>query len=471
MLKNFAEPVIEGLLTPPILFSRFLDEIPAGVILLDKHCRVAYLNRAFEALTGFSRKDSLGVLCRNILRGNICINRCPVNEVAKKLQPVSLEGDIINRERRLIPVRMTLAPLMDNKGKLSGYIETIEDFRIIKELDVRKSQAYSFMNIIGKSPQMEKVFQILPVLAQSDTSILITGETGTGKDLVAEAVHRISQRSKGAFIKINCGALPESLLESELFGHKKGAFTGAYEDKPGRFRLAHNGTLFLTEIGDLPLSLQVKLLTFLDDKVIYPLGSTKGFQVNVRMVAATHRKLEQMVEKGRFRKDLLYRLNVARVHLPPLREREADIRLLLDYFLNLFKNQLNKSIYRFSKDALAILLNYNYSGNVRELRNIVEYAVNITQNPQIETESLPAYLHEQGSVLKRDPCENILQYEVNDIPETYKKQPSKTWADAEREMILEALVKTKGKKTRAAKLLGWGRSTLWRKIKLYELKV
>jgi transcriptional regulator with PAS, ATPase and Fis domain len=315
---------------------------------------------------------------------------------------------------------------------------------------------------------MERVFQILPVIAQSDSSVLITGETGTGKDFVAEAIHQASPRAKDPFIKVNCGALPETLLESELFGHQKGAFTGAVENKPGRFRLAHNGTLYLTEIGDLPLSLQVKLLTFLDDRIVYPLGSTKGFQVNARVIAATHRNLEQMVRDGRFREDLLFRLNVVRVHLPPLRERGDDVRLLLDHFLHTYVAQFKKPVKGFSARALRILLDYTYPGNVRELRNMVEYALNICQEELIHPKHLPAYLTDPK---QRDWDREEEKQEVPSFSRSLGQvpQPDVNWVDVERGMILDAMVKAGGRRSKAAAMLGWGRSTLWRKMKQYGM--
>ncbi|MCP4757088.1 MAG: sigma-54-dependent Fis family transcriptional regulator, partial [Proteobacteria bacterium] len=305
----------------------------------------------------------------------------------------------------------------------------------------------------------------------SDSSVLITGETGTGKDLVAEAIHQASNRAKSPFIKVNCGALPENLLESELFGHQKGAFTGAFENKPGRFRLAHNGTLYLTEIGDLPLILQVKLLTFLDDQVIHPVGSTKGFQADVRIIGGTHRNLENMVKEGLFREDLLFRLNVVRIHLPPLREREDDSRLLMDHFLHNLNTKLNKRIAGFSTDTLKILNDYHFPGNVRELRNITEYAVNICQEGQIEPEHLPSYVFEMDP----HPKTPIDLKEPEIKPKREKRElegnhgERQTWPDRERMLIMDALSKTGGRRNDAADILGWGRSTLWRKMKRYQL--
>ncbi|MHC1728220.1 MAG: sigma-54 interaction domain-containing protein [Syntrophobacteraceae bacterium] len=462
---------ITGLLNSPLDFSLLLDEIPFGISVVDPVRRIVLLNRAMEGLTGFARRDAEGIPCAHILRSNICFDGCPLLKGKSFSEPVSLEGDIVNRDRLKIPVRINFSPLKDSHGNTVGYLETVEDIRALRTLGAKISKAYGFGQIVGQSPQMERVFQILPIIAQSDSTVLITGETGTGKDFVAEAIHQASSQARDPFIKINCGALPETLMESELFGHQKGAFTGAVESKPGRFRLAHNGTLYLTEIGDLPLGLQVKLLTFLDDKVIYPLGSTKGFQVNVRLIAATHRNLERMVRQRLFREDLLFRLNVVRLQLPPLRERGDDVRLLLKHFLHSFVSQLQKPLKGFSAKAMRLLQEYPYPGNVRELKNIVEYAVNICQEDQIAVNHLPAYISEPGSA----------GWSVE--PETGEAQPAAldtakpeegtdgelSWDEMERKMITQAMMKSKGRRGKAAELLGWGRSTLWRKMKHYGL--
>ena len=474
---NLPRPLITNLMTSPLDFLCLIDELPVGVLILDTNRRVVFLNRVFEALSGFSPSMAYGVQCYNILRGAACISNCPVLSMKDVNHSISCESDMINFDRQLLPIRMVTAPILDENNNIKGYIETIEDIRLSQKIDREKNAAYSFVNIVGRSPQLEKIFQTLPVLAQSDASILITGETGTGKDLVAEAIHQTSSRESGPFIKINCGALPETLLESEIFGHQKGAFTGAFENKPGRFKLAHNGTIFLTEIGDLTLPLQVKLLTFLDDKVIYPLGSTKGFQANVRIIAATHRNLEQMVEQGLFRKDLLFRLNVARIHLPPLREREGDIQLLIDHFFNSYKQQLDKKINGFSKEAMAVLLNYHYEGNIRELKNIVEYSTNVSDHLTIEPQHLPSYLLDPPFSIKnkQSPIEtqafsgNNLML-IDSFPTRDNNlNKSETWSSIQREIIIDALKKSKGKKKEAAKALGWGRSTLWRKMKHFKI--
>ncbi|PIE69948.1 MAG: sigma-54-dependent Fis family transcriptional regulator [Deltaproteobacteria bacterium] len=468
-----APPVIGGLLSRPLDFRHVFDEIPIGVSILDLDLHVVYTNRAFEILTGMSLDDAYGVPCRDVLKSRQCLSACTMKDLDQMAGGVSCETDIINRDRKRVPVRLTLSPILSDTHEVVGYMKTLEDLRPVKKKDLEKQAAYSFSDIVGRSAEMEKIFQTLPVLSQSDVSMLITGETGTGKDLVAEAVHQTSDRAAGPFIKINCGALPETLLESEIFGHRKGAFTGAVENKPGRFKLAHNGTIFLTEIGDLPLSLQVKLLTFLDDRVIYPLGSTQGIQVNVRIIAATHRNLEQMVADGSFRKDLLFRLNVARIHLPPLREREGDVRLLLDHFLRQAALQLKREISGFSPEALAVLLTYPYEGNIRELKNIVEYAANMASGAWIGPEHLPAYLQDAPHPAPAEPS-----FSIDARPDVPIGRPvlrpltenrHRNWAAAERDMIMDALVQAKGKKNLAAKQLGWGRSTLWRKMKHYGI--
>ncbi len=469
-MESATPPIISGLFSKPIECAAALNDLPDALIFLSPHRRVLYVNRAAEVLTGLSQEQARGLPCRHVVRSNLCVRECPLRQPWGHGGAQCREGDIINRDRRRVPVRISYVVLKDLEGTVAGFMEVLEDLRPFQMLESRSGQAERLSRIIGGSPAMERLFGILPGIAQTDSSVLITGETGTGKDLLAEAIHQLSSRAKGPFVKVNCGALPETLLESELFGHQKGAFTGAVENKPGRFRLAHNGTLFLTEIGDLPLPLQVKLLTFLDDHVIYPLGSTKGTRVDVRIIAATHRDLQAMVREGKFRQDLLYRLNVVRIHIPPLRERREDVRLLLEHFLAAFASTFQKNVKGFSKDALRCLLEYPYPGNVRELKNIVEYAVNVCREETIGVHHLPSYVTE---VRDRAPH----------VPETRALEPpakgvsvgiplgaeTADWAALERRLIVEALVKAKGKRARAAEILGWGRSTLWRKMKQYGL--
>lgn len=466
--KTIAEEDQPG--SPAIDFYGMLDGLPIGVLVLDARRRALFCNRALATLIGIAPASARGLSCYNVLRSRACLTGCPVAAGSAASSSVSFETDLINRDRKRIPVRVTLAPVFDLERRPAGFVETVEDLRPLKELGCKGISEYGFGHIVGQSAQMEKLFRIVPVIAQSESSVLITGETGTGKDMLADALHQESERAKGPFIKINCGALPETLLESELFGHTKGAFTGAVENKQGRFHLAHQGTLYLTEIGDLPLSLQVKLLTFLDDKIVYPLGSNKGFAADVRIIAATHHNLEQMVRERRFRQDLFFRLNVLRLHIPPLREREGDVRLLLDYFLKYFTQKMNRSINGYTAKALQVLFAYPYPGNVRELRNIVEYCVNMCRDGQIGPRHLPAYLTDHPiaapDILPRPgpgPAAPAA------MPQREPRQISGPWPEVEKQLILDALIDARGNRTLAAAQLGWARSTLWRKMKQYGI--
>lgn len=462
---------LEKAFPAPIDLQTLLSNIPLGIALVDAQRRIGFLNHAMEGMIGLTLKEAQGLPCFHVLRNRICIQHCPAYDGNLSGEPICVESDLLNRDRKRVPIRVTFAPVYGPGEIPIGHIETVEDLQSLQERDENLGQAYSFGHIIGKSPQMEKLFRILPVIAQSDSSVLLTGETGTGKDLIAEALHQASNRCKGPFIKVNCGALPETLLESELFGHKKGAFTGAVSDKRGRFHLAHNGTLYLTEIGDLPLPLQVKLLTFLDDKTVFPLGSTKAFAADVRIIAATHHDLENMVKNGRFREDLFFRLNVLRLQIPPLRERKGDIRLLLDHFLNTFSRKFNIGIKGFSAHALRRLMNYPYPGNVRELKNIVEYTVNICREDRIYPKHLPSYLTVTAPDFSPQAFETLQEQgpaspRAKDLPSS---KTGRAWPDMEMKMITDALVRAKGNRGRAAALLGWARSTLWRKMKSHGM--
>lgn len=467
-MKQAMIPRVAGLFESLLDLHTLLDPLPVGIAILNPNREIVLMNQALEGLTGFREPDVKGVPCAYVLRSSLCPFKCPLHGRGRLTETVCCEGDIVNRDHQRISVRLSYAPIRSGAATIKGYLESVEDVRFLRTLHGTMSSAYGFGKLIGRSPEMERIFQILPMIAQSDSSVLITGETGTGKDLLAEAIHQASQRAKGPFIKVNCGALPETLMESELFGHQKGAFTGAVENKPGRFQLAHNGSLYLTEIGDLAPPLQVKLLTFLDDRVIHPLGSTRGFQANVRVIAATHRNLESMVQEGRFRQDLLFRLNVVRIHMPPLRQRQDDVRLLLDHFLNAFTEGTRKPVKGFTPKALRVLLEYVYPGNVRELKNIAEYALNVCQEELVAPGHLPAYLTEaRAGEVRPDTLSSPVSLAIPTVVEA--SRACTDWRGMERRMIVEALVKASGRKSKAAEILGWGRSTLWRKMRHHGL--
>lgn len=452
-----------------------LDGIPHGIAVIDKQQRLLGLNRFLGALTGYNSEEVQGIYYDYVLRSNLRRKGNPLQRVVKTGESTSVEGNIINRRRQNIPIRFTISPIKDSLGKLLGMVLTLEDISILEDLGRKILGLSDLEGIIGHSPKMQEIFDLVPVISQTDALALITGETGTGKDLLAYTIHQSSKRSRYPFIKVNCSALPESLLESELFGYTRGAFTGANTDKPGMFRLAHGGTIYLTEIGDLPLPLQAKLLTVLDDKEFFPLGSSKRVKVDARVIASTHRDLKKLIRQGRFREDLFFRLNVLRVHLPPLRKRDGDVRLLIDHLLNVFNSNLKKSIKGLDQKALDALLNYYYPGNVRELRNIIEYAATVCQEDTIRTEHLPNYMFlskEKGPSSSDQDQESEKDVGTLDIsPESPSEASgSMSWVSVEKRMIMEALMKTGGKRGRAAELLGWGRSTLWRKMKQHGLE-
>nr|WP_319777888.1 sigma 54-interacting transcriptional regulator [Maridesulfovibrio sp.] len=464
-MTNEAQYIISGLMDHNFLLPDLLNEVPIGIAVLDIEGRVKLVNRAWQTITGADPVGMQGLKCYLGLRCDYCFKGCPVMADKADFQAVSVDADIIDRTRTKVPIRLTLSPFVNSDNIISGYVETIQDIRQVAELSSSASKAYSLGGLIGTSPEMVKIFSMVPSIAATDSSVLITGETGTGKDVLAEAIHNASDRAGAPFIKVNCGALPETLLESELFGHVKGAFTGANEDRPGRIKLAHNGSFFLTEIGDLPLPLQVKLLSFLDDKVIHPLGSSRGFNADVRVIVATHRDLKKMVQDKTFRADLLFRLNVVHLHLPPLRERGDDILLLKNHFLMEYCNKFNKKIKGFTKKSAKILSAYRYPGNVRELSNIVEYAVNFCDRDIIGSNHLPAYLTEQD--ILRPVAESTHASQEREVPLEYSS--ARNWDDAEKHMIMDALVKCGGRKGEASSLLGWSRSTFWRKMKKHSI--
>lgn len=466
-------PMIKKTFATPgeILLDDLLAGIPHAAAVLDEGFKFVALNGLLEALTGYPRDTAFGIYADFILRSNMGNNRGQIfQRVIDGDEALSIDGDIINRHRKRIAVRFTLSPLRFRRGSQPRNI-----ILVVEDISALQAKAKSTLlgdwttDIIGHSKKMQEVFEVMPLMAHTEASILITGETGTGKDKIAEAIHRNSPRGKYQFVKINCGALPPDLLESELFGHVKGAFTGALRDKPGMFKLADKGTIFLTEIGDMPLPLQVKLLSVLDDRSYFRVGGEHKERVDVRVIAATHRSLRDQVERGAFREDLYYRLNVLHIHLPPLRERDGDIRFLLDHFLRDYAARLGKEVQSFSPQALERLLAYPYPGNIRELRNIVEYCANVCHKSVIDLGDLPRTLFEETARARKPPKAPVLENGLElppsspmPAPETTKT--TATWPSVEREMILEALKHSKGNRSKAAALLGLSRSTLWRKI-------
>lgn len=450
------------------IIPELLNGIPHAIALLDTNLCIVAMNRYLEAMSGYVTDEAKGVYGEFILRSNLGSKNKVCRDVLESGESISAEGNIINRRRKKIPIQFTLSRLHNEQGKPVGVLIVLEDISVLKAVDAKRHGTSARTEILGHSPQMEKIFELMSVLARTDASVLITGETGTGKDMVAEALHKSSQRARHPFIKVNCGALPEALLESELFGHVKGAFTGAVKDKPGMFRLAHRGAIFLTEIGDLSLPLQVKLLSVLDDQEFFPVGASKKVKVDVRIIAATHRSLRQEVQQGNFREDLFYRLNVLRIHMPPLRERDGDIKLLLDHFMRQFNTILGRNVDGFTKKAMKTLSCYHYPGNVRELRNIAEYSANICQGNKVGIKDLPQYLFRVPDSPMPPPAA-IAPATASSAVREHPADKTGGWTEIEKEMIMDALRKTGGNRSKAAEILGWGRTTLWRKLNKYNL--
>ena len=373
-----------------------MDSIADGVFTVDPDWNITFFNVAAEQITGIGKEEAIGRKCWEVFRSSLCDNDCALRECMSSQRTLSNKSIFIIRPDGVkVPISISAAPLRDPHGKLIGGVETFRDLSDIALLRKEVESQYSFEDIIGKSRALTRIFNILPQVSASEATVLITGESGTGKELFAHAIHNLSERSEGPFIPVNCGALPDTLLESELFGYKAGAFTDAKHDKPGRFQLAAGGTIFLDEIGDMAPNVQVKLLRVLQERTFEPLGGVKAVQADVRVIAATNLDLDELVAQGKFRQDLFYRLNVVRISIPPLRERTEDIPLLIEHIiakLNAIKGKKTHSVTSVSEDVRAILMRHPFPGNVRELENVLEYAFILCPGGFLQEEHLPEYL-------------------------------------------------------------------------------
>jgi transcriptional regulator with PAS, ATPase and Fis domain len=413
---------------------RILRELPFGVAVLDRERRTLFLNNVLERLTGFSSAEVAGVPCRHVLRGSFCLHNCPALAQSKDAAGCaagicdaesrateSREGTLINRHRRKVAVRLTSVPVLDRSGALLCTLDVIEDLSALKELEGRLTRTAGPGTIVGRSAPMEHLLRILPAVAQSDAAVLLTGESGTGKDLLAEALHRASPRARESFVRVNATPMPEALLDVELFG-QAGTEEGA-SPRPGKFQLAQNGTLYLSEIADMPLAQQGRLLRLLDEKAVVPAGGERPMRLNVRVVAATGRDPEALVQAGLLRQDLFHRLNAVRLHLPPVRERGEDVQFLLTHFLGLFATKFRKQVLGFSEEALRLLSSYDYPGNVRELRNMVEYAVMVCPGEMVLPEHLPPHVRFSPSV--PSGLHGDVSSRGEHKPEAARKQPAR----------------------------------------------
>ena len=433
-----------------------LDNLDIGVFTTTRGGYITFFNTMAESISGYDRKEVLGKPCSVILRKDDGEDTALLLKSISDGKPRSNKnGLMMTKDERVISVQANYMALFNERASIVGGLATIVDLSLIQQMNRAISNRYIFADMIGKAPSMQKIFEFVPVLAASEATVLIGGPTGTGKDLLAKIIHNISSRAQKPMVKVNCAALPDNLLESEMFGYVKGAFTGADQDKPGRFQEADGGTIFLDEIGDLPLSLQAKLLRVLEDQEFYPLGSRKMTKVDVRILAATNQTLEKEVKKRRFREDLFYRLNVLRLELPPLRERREDVPLLINHIMKQRSTMLQAPAKGISEGAMEVLLNYSYPGNVRELENILEHALIICQDDMIKRKHLPHSLQKEISLAEspEDSREDLL-------PVTHSN---------ERRRILQALKRFDWHRGNTAMELNMNRSTLWRKMKKYNL--
>ncbi|RLB24421.1 MAG: Fis family transcriptional regulator [Deltaproteobacteria bacterium] len=439
--------------------SIILDSIADGVFTVDLDWRITSFNRAAEQITGIGKEEAVGRHCWEVFRANICEKQCALRqtiETGKQILNQSIY--IVASDGNRIPVSISTAILKDESGRIIGGVETFRDLSLVEELRKELTGRHTFFDIVSKSREMHRLFVILEQVAQSDSTVLLQGESGTGKELFARAIHSLSARSKGPLVIVNLGALPDTLVESELFGHKAGAFTDASTDRIGRIAAAEKGTLFLDEIGDLSTHLQVRLLRVLQEKTYEPLGSNKTVHANIRIVAATNKDLTELIKKGLFREDLYYRINVVTLTLPPLRERREDIPLLVNHFLERFNRLSGKEMAGVSQEVLSILMAYDFPGNVRELENIIEHATVLCQGGLIEGQHLPDYLQPTRLFKESGTQESVSSKRVK-------------WADLEREFILQALRENNWNRQAAARELGIGRQTLWRRVKRLNIQL
>jgi PAS domain S-box-containing protein len=436
-------------------FNVILNSIADGVFTTDNDGKITFINKAAEEITGFSSKEAIGHFCFDIFRADICQTRCALKETLKtKKEITNLSVTILNKDGKKMPISISTAVLKNEKGQIIGGVETFRDLSTIEELRKELSQKYTLGDIISKNHKIHEIFNILPDIAESDSTVLVQGASGTGKELFAKAIHNLSRRKTKPFVKVNCGALPDTLLESELFGYVKGAFTDAKKDKPGRFALANEGTIFLDEVGDMSPSLQVKLLRVLQEKEYEPLGSTSPRKTDVRIIAATNKDLSKLVNEGKFRDDLFYRLNVVKIELPLLRERREDIPLLIDAFVQKFNAKMGKQLTGVSDEVMRTLMRYDYPGNVRELENIIEHAFVLCKGDRIDLGCLPKeFAEDQGEITAFTPSKEETPFQK-----------------AESEIIERTLKKYDRNRIKTAQELGLDRTTLWRKMKKYALK-
>lgn len=445
-----------------MLYHSIMESVAEGIMAVDVDRNITAFNPAAEAITGIPRDEAIGRKCFDVLRADACEDRCPVLEaMATRDIVANRRVTILNSGGNEVPLSVSAAPLRSGAEGVVGAVETFRDLSGVEKLRKELTDSYTYHDIVGKSAPMRRLFKILPPVAESESTVLLEGESGTGKELFARAIHDLSPRRDHPYIIVNCGALPETLLESELFGYKKGAFTDAKKDKPGRFELAEGGTIFLDEVETLSLATQAKLLRVIEQRTFEPLGGVTPVNADVRIIAATNRPLRDLVGEGKFRDDLYYRLNVVTLELPPLRERRDDVPLLIDHFVEYFNIMKGKDIAGVSSVVADAILRYAFPGNVRELQNIIEHGFVLCEGGRIELRHLPRFVtgdsiggRAGGATVEQAPASG-----------------STALAEAEAHAIRTALASHANHRKRTALELGISPTTLWRKMKRYGITI
>jgi PAS domain S-box-containing protein len=432
-----------------------LDSIAEGVFTVDREGRITSLNRTAERILRYPAEEVLGQSCQEVFPSEMCGPDSPLDDTLQVGRQIrDREVLVTDRHGKSIPLCLSTGPFRDETGRTLGAVCTLRDLREIERIAEERRSRAPFTGIIGKHPRIREIFDLVEMIKDSDSTVLLQGESGTGKELFAQALHSLSPRRGHPFVKVSCAALPESLLESELFGHERGAFTGAIKDRKGRFELADKGTIFLDEIGDLSPGVQVKLLRVLQEQEFERIGGTQTIKVDVRVIAATHRDLHKLMHEGKFREDLYYRLNVIPIHIPPLRQRKADIPLLVEFLLDRFAAKGKGKATTVSPRTMAILMDHQWSGNVRELENALEHAMVCSRGNVIEPEALPR---------------SLLTEQAASAPHSVRnRQPAGSPAASsasEKETIIRVLQSSRWNRGLAATHLGIDRTTLWRKMR------
>jgi PAS domain S-box-containing protein len=448
------EAVLPSLKFLGLNYGDILDAFPEGVFLINTRWQIGYFNQMAEEITGFSREEAIGKFCWDVFQSDLCQKNCPMR-ISMSSGEVLLdrEVEILTKSGYKKLILINTAQIKKPGNKVLGGVETFHEL-VCPEAEAEKLEHHIFADIVGVSPRMQEIIHTLPIIAASDSNVLIQGESGTGKELVARAIHLHSPRKKGPFVAVNCSAIPETLLESELFGHERGAFTGAVANKPGRFELAKGGTLFLDEIGDLKPELQVKLLRVLEERAFMRVGGTRKIPMEARIVAATNVNLREAMQRGRFRDDLYYRLFTVPIYLPPLREKREDIPILVKYMLENLNRKFNKRIKGVDPKVMKLFCRHPWPGNVRELQHVLEYCFVFAKGAFITQRHLP-------------PLESAWVGRQLELPTSDESMsPLET---LEKRTILTALEMAQGNKQETAKMLKISRSKLWRKMRLYQI--